>query len=264
MKDAPPTSLATHLAAKPIEILVVALALAGGAAVRAETATIAVATNFAEPLAELERAFEATGGHELVVVRGSTGQLYAQIANAAPFDVLLAADDETPALLVRARLGVAPSRFTYAIGRLVLWTRAEHLRDALSLDVLESGDFRWIAIASPELAPYGLAARQALDALGLSETLAPKTVQGQNIGQTFAMAATGNADLAFVALAQAMSYDEPAAYVEVPPQLHEPIRQDAVLLWRAADNAAALAFLEFLASDAAVAIIERYGYEVPR
>lgn len=247
---------------KPIHLLLVALACEP--AVHAETATIAAASNFAEPLAELERAFEAAGAHELVVVTGSTGQLYAQIANAAPFDVLLAADDETPALLVRERLGVAPSRFTYAIGRLVLWTRSERLREGLSLDVLESGDFRWLAIARPELAPYGLAARQTLEALGVWETLERKIVQGQNIGQTFAMAATGNADLALVALAQAVSYREPAAYVEVPPHLHDPIRQDAVLLPRAADNAAALAFLEFLKSDAAIAIIERYGYAISR
>lgn len=240
--------------------------LLGGAATapaRAETVTVAVAANFLAPLRALEAEFEASTGHEITAVVGSTGQLYAQIVNGAPFDVLLAADRERPRLLAEAGRGDAGSRFTYALGRLVLWTREPELRDGLMLDILRSDRFRWLAIANPEVAPYGRAARQVLESLGLRARLEPRIARGQNIGQAFVMAASGNAELGLVALSQALAHERPATYVLVPPGLYEPIRQDAIVLEHARENRGAGAFVEFLGSRAAAAVIERHGYFTP-
>jgi len=228
----------------------------------ADQVTIAVAANFLAPLEALQPAFAAASGHELVLVAGSTGQLYAQIINGAPFDVLLSADQEHALRLVTDGLGEDASRFTYAVGKLALWTRDRSRFAPLGLGTLRHTDFRWLAIANPELAPYGLAAEQTLRALDLWTALQPRVVRGQSIAQTFAMAATGNADLAFVALSQAISYQGTAEYFEVPTELHEPLRQDAVLLRRAANDVAALAFMAFLQGPHARAIIERFGYDV--
>jgi molybdate transport system substrate-binding protein len=226
-----------------------------------EPLTIAVASNFASPLQALQSEFEAASGHQVRIVAASTGQLYAQIVNGAPFDVLLAADEERPRALGEEGWGEPSSRYTYAVGRLALWTRDPKYMDALTLDVLSRGDYRWLAIANPDVAPYGVAAQQLLAALGLWETLQTRLVRGQNIAQTFLMAATGNAQLGLVALSQALAYEEhAAAYVVVPRELHEPIRQDAILLKSARDNPAALAFMQFLKSPAAQALIEQYGY----
>lgn len=237
-----------------------ALVGAVAATAGAETVTVAVAANFRVPLEALTSEFEAATGHDVVVVTGSTGQLYAQIVNGAPFDVLLAADAERPRLLADAGLGDPSTRFTYAIGRLALWSRDAGRVDAATLGALGDLDFRWLAIANPELAPYGAAARQTLEALGLWETLQPRLVRGQSIAQAFAMAETGNAELGFVALSQAIAYGGAASYAVVPEALHAPIRQDAIVLDHAGANPAAAALIEFLHGDAAVATIERFGY----
>lgn len=230
--------------------------------VHAGSATIAVAANFLSPLEALEIEFEASTGHEIVIVAASTGQLYAQIVSGAPFDVLLAADQERPRMLADDGRADAASLVTYAVGRLALWTRAPALLDGLTLDTLRDGRFRWLAVASPELAPYGAAAREVLEALGLWKVLQPRIVRGENVAQTFVMAETGNAELAFVALSQALAYRGSAAHVTVPTELYAPIRQDAILLQRARENPAAVAFVKFLRSPAAAAVIERYGYGV--
>lgn len=237
-----------------------AAALLLAASLRAEVATVAVAANFLVPMQTIAAAFEDRTGHDLVLVPGSTGQLYAQILNGAPFDAFLAADADRPARLVDNGFAVGGSRFTYARGRLVLWSVDPGAFDDRGIERLTDGDFRHVAVASPELAPYGAAAQQVLERLGVREALRSRTAVGQSIGQAFAMTATGNAELGLVALSQALAYDGPASYVTVPPEFHEPIEQDAVLLGRGADNAAAAAFIEFLQSAEASRIVRDAGY----
>jgi len=232
--------------------------------VRAEQATVAVAANFLIAARALEQEFEKSSSHHLVVTSASTGQLYAQIVNGAPFDILLSADRERPGLIAENGLGDPSSVFTYAVGRLVLWSGdADRIRDVPIVELFEQ-DFHFVAIAEPDVAPYGRAAKQALERLGIWSRLQTRIVKGQNVAQTFAMAETGNAQLALVALSQAMAYQGPGAYQVVPPELYDPIRQDAVLLRRAADNGAARDFLEFLKSPTAGEIIERSGYLRPK
>ena len=221
-------------------------------------ALVAVAANFAAPMQELEAAFEKTSGHALTVSAGSTGKLYAQIANGAPFDILLAADTERPERLEAEGRAVAGSRFTYAAGRLALWSADPALIGETGA-VLREGKFRRLAIANPVLAAYGAAAMDVLNGLGLAETLRLRIVMGENIGQAFAMVASGNAELGFVALSQ-VAEDEKGSRWIPPAASYAPIRQDAALLSRAAENEAALAFLEYLKSDEARAIMEKYGY----
>ena len=226
-------------------------------------ALIAVATNFLETLVGLQERFEAATAHRLRIVTGSTAKLYAQITHGAPFDVLLAADRAHPRRLEAQGRAVAGSRFTYATGRLVLWSAdAERIRDGEG--ALSSGEFRALAISNPELAPYGAAARQVLDALGLSERLRERIVLGQNAGHTHAMVATRNAELGFVSLSHVSGPRNggTGSRWDVPGELYDPIRQDAVLLARAAANPAARAFLDFLRSDGARAHIARHGYRV--
>lgn len=236
-----------------------ALCLASG--VGAEQATVAVAANFFLPMGELKAVFEADGIHALTVASGSTGQLYAQIVNGAPYDVFLAADSERPLRLADAGLGSAP--FAYALGRLALWTREPRLTDGLAVDVLAGGDFRRLAIANPRLAPYGVAARETLQSLGLWESLQAKIVFGENVGQAFAMAETRNAELGLVALSATVLYPGGAAYVTVPAEYHGPIRQDAILLNRGRGNPAALAFIDFLRGIDARRLIMEAGFELP-
>jgi molybdate transport system substrate-binding protein len=226
----------------------------------ADSATVAVAANFVPPLAELEKVFEQRGEHDITIASGSTGQLYTQVVNGAPVDVFLSADVEHVDMLVSAKLADGTTRFTYAIGKLALFTRDTGKLEPLTLDTLRRTDYRWLAIGNPALAPYGLAAEQTLRKLGLWETLQPRIVRGQNIAQTFAMAETRNAELAFVSLSQALAYQGSASRFVVPAELYDPIRQDAVLLTRGSGNAAARAFLAFLAGAEATAVIERYGY----
>lgn len=222
---------------------------------------VAVAANFAGTLQKLVPAFEAKSGHRVVVISGATGKFFAQIRNGAPFDVLLSADDETPARLEREGLAVAGSRFTYAEGRLVLWSARPHGVDAQG-DVLQQGRFDHVAIANPRLAPYGLAAEETLRALGLYARLQPKLVMGENIAQAYQFVFTGNAELGFVARSQVYEAGKLRAGSawEVPASLHTPIRQDAVLLEKGRNNPAATALLQYLRSDPARAVIAAAGY----
>ena len=242
---------------------VVALALSSvwGTA-HADEATIAVAANFTGPANALQKIFEQRTSHRLKFTSGSSGRLYAQIANGAPLDALLSADREHVDQLIAAGLADGSVRFTYAVGRLALWTRETDKFKPLDLKSLARTDYRWLAIANPELAPYGLAAEQALRNLGLWDALQSRIVRGDSIAQTFSHAETRNADLAFVALSQAIAYTDKsaAAFFEVPQELYEPINQDAALLKRANGNAAARAFLEFLREPDALRVIQGFGY----
>lgn len=237
------------------------LALCIVSGVNAEQATVAVAANFAWPMGELEALFEADGIHELTVVHGSTGQLFAQIVNGAPYDLFLAADGERPQELAERGLGGIP--FAYALGHLALWTRHEEFSANLTIDALASAAFRRLAIANPRLAPYGVAARETLDTMGLWESMQPRIVLGENVGQAFAMVETRNAELGLIALSAALAYPSAAAYVPVPVQFHGPIRQDAILLTRGRYNPAAQAFIGFLQAPEARRIVTTAGYELP-
>lgn len=232
------------------------LTAATGSAGAAET-NVAVAANFTEPAKEIAAAFAAGSGDKAVLSFGATGQFYAQIKQDAPFTILLAADDETPRKAVEEGLAVADSRFTYAIGRLVLWSKDAYR--TLGEDTLKSGSFEKIAIANPKTAPYGLAAVQAMKKMGVYERLEPKFVQGNSIAQTYQFIDTGNAEVGFVALSQIIMKTEGSRW-PVPELLHEPIRQDAVLLKKGAADPVARAFLAFLKGPEAAAVIARYGY----
>ena len=225
----------------------------------ADEALVGAAANFAEPLTEVERAFESAYPHRLRIAVGATGKLYAQILHGAPFDVLLAADQERPMLLERDGFAVPGSRHTYAVGRLTLWSAdPERIRGDVPA-LLVSREFRRMAMANPELAPYGAAAREVLQGFGLYAALREKIVTAENIGQTYAMVATGNAEIGFVAASAAPGAGGGSRW-DVPADLHAPIRQDAVLLARAANNVAARAFLDFLRGNRAQKIISGFGY----
>ncbi|GAB5467995.1 MAG: molybdate ABC transporter substrate-binding protein [Rhodospirillales bacterium] len=242
--------------------LVLSLLLPASTA-RAGEALIAVAANVKPAVDRLRAAFEAESGHVLTVSVGSTGKLFAQIVNGAPFTILLAADQDRPARLEAEGWAVPGSRFTYATGRLALWSPDPGaIPGGDGPAVLSAGGFRALAIANPALAPYGLAATETLEALGLAQELADRLVIGQNIGQAFALVATGNAELGFIARSLLPAFDAPLAGSRwlVPADLHAPIRQDAVLLRAGADNPAALAFLHFLRGAEAAAILETQGY----
>ena len=230
-------------------------------AVHAGQASVAVASNFAAPMKQLAAQFEQATGHTLTISTGATGKFYAQIKHGAPFDVFLAADDETPARLMRE--GEAVMRQTYAIGRLVLWSDKPGYVTGNDT-VLRQNRFQRLAIANPKLAPYGAAAIEVLTRLKLTDRVQPKLVVGENIAQTYQFIASGNAELGFVALSQVMQdgkLSSGSAWL-VPASLHAPIRQDAVLLKRGENNEAARAFFEFLKSPAAALTLTRsYGYE---
>lgn len=241
--------------------LALSLFAAFAASAHAGEVSVAVAANFTAPMQKIAAEFEKDSGHKAVLSFGATGKFYAQINNGAPFGILLAADDTTPAKLAQEGKGVAASRFTYAIGQLVLWSKQAGYVDDKGT-VLKTGDYRHIAIANPKLAPYGLAAMETLKNLGLTDQVTPKIVQGENIGQTYQFAASGNAQLGFVALSQVMEdgkLREGSAWI-VPSAMHEPIRQDAIVLDSAKDNAAATALMDYLKGDKARAIIKSYGY----
>jgi len=222
---------------------------------------VAVAANFTAPMQDIAKAFEQDTGHRVIAAFGSTGQLYAQISHGAPFEVFLAADDTTPARAESDGLAVSGSRFTYATGALALWSAdAGLISDGEQL--LRSGNFEHLAIANPKTAPYGLAATQVMQQLGLTQALAPKLVEGQSIGQTYQFVASGNAEVGFVALSQVSRDGEitSGSAWQVPAALYQPIRQDAVLLNTGADNHAAAALLDYLKGEQAAAVISRYGY----
>ena len=238
------------------------LVLSSGTAL-ADEVNVAVAANFTAPMQRIAAEFEKDTGHKAQLAFGATGKFYAQIKNGAPFQMLLAADDETPAKLAREGLAVADSRFTYAIGALVLWSAQPGYVDAKA-EVLKQGRFDKLALANPKLAPYGKAAVEVLTGMGLINAVAPKFVMGENIAQTFQFASTGNAQLGFVALSQVMKDGKIAsgsAWI-VPGKLHSPIRQDAVVLANGRDNAAAAALMTYLKGDKAKAIVQSYGYEI--
>lgn len=226
----------------------------------AETATVAVAANFADVVKELKTDFERGSEHKLRITIGSTGALYAQIRHGAPFDAFLAADQRRPALLEEDGTAVAGSRFTYAIGRLTLWSAEPGY--VAGPEILQSGDFARLAMANPRVAPYGLAALQTLEALDVYDRVDTRIIRGENVGQTFAMVAAGGAELGFVSLSYVLSANNrtEGSRWDVPPEYHDPIRQDAVLMERASDNRAARAFLEYLRSPRAAKIIAGRGY----
>jgi molybdate transport system substrate-binding protein len=225
---------------------------------------VAVAANVMAAMQRIATDFERDTGHRAVLTSGATGKFYAQIVNGAPFDVFLAADDATPARLEAEGRTAAGSRFTYAIGRLVLWSSRGGLVDAQG-DVLRRGAFAHLAIANPKTAPYGAAAIEALTSLGLLDVLAPRFVQGENIAQAHQFVASGNAELGFVALSQvtqAGTMADGSAWI-VPAHLHAPIRQSAVQLATVRDPAAAQALLRYLKGEKARAVLRDFGYEVP-
>ena len=234
--------------------------------VKAEEATVAVAANFTAPMQKIAQAFEQDTGYKAKLVFGSTGKFYAQIKNGAPFAVLLSADDETPARLEKEGAAIAGTRFTYAVGRLALWSKNPALVDnkgqVLLSNTTDKNNFKKLAIADPKLAPYGVAAMEVLMRMGALSKVAPKLVQGDSIGQAFQFVMTENAELGLVALSQ-ISMDgrisQGSAWV-VPQNLYTPLKQDAALLTLGKDNAAALALMKYLQSERAQAIIRAYGY----
>lgn len=238
--------------------LLVAAVASVGAQAKADELRVAVAANFSDAAKEIGALFEAESGYRPLFSFGATGQLYTQIAQGAPFDVFLAADQARPERAVSEGFAVADSRFTYARGRLALFSQDEER--ITSEAVLRDGTFAKLAIANPLTAPYGAAAVEALQALGLREALQSKLVQGNNASQAFQFVATGNAEVGFVALSQ-LAVHEGGSHWVVPSALHEPIAQDAVLLTAGKDKETARAFLDFLKSDAARAVLARYGYE---
>lgn len=227
----------------------------------AATVQIAVASNFMEPAKEMADAFTAQTGHQANLSFAPSGQIYVQLTHGAPFEVFLSADKERPQQAEKGGFSVYGTRFTYAVGRLVLYSTRPGFVDANG-KVLARGDFEHLAIADPAIAPYGLAAVQSLRKLGLYDRLKPKIVQGSSIAQTFQFVQTGAAEAGFVALSQVINRPEGSRWI-VPATLHSPIDQQAVLLKTGANNPAAKAFMAFLKSATARAIIRRYGYETP-
>lgn len=240
--------------------LLAALLLTGLGA-HADEVQVAVAANFTAPMQKIAALFEKDSGHKASLAFGSTGNFYAQISNGAPFQVLLAADDETPARLEKEGLAVAGSHFTYAIGKLVLWSSSADLVDAGGA-VLKTGNFRHLALANPKTAPYGAAAVEAMGQLGVLPELQPRLVQGDNITQAHQFVVSGNAELGFVALSQVYKDGQlgSGSMWLVPANLYTPILQDAVLLAKGRDKPAAAALLAYLKGDQARAIIRSYGY----
>ncbi|MDD5242073.1 MAG: molybdate ABC transporter substrate-binding protein [Sulfuricella sp.] len=230
----------------------------------ADEVQVAVAANFAKPVERIAAEFNKDTGHKASISLGATGKLYAQIRNGAPFGILLAADDATPQKMGKEGLSVPDSQFTYAIGKLVLWSAKPGIVDSQG-EVLKKGAFQHFALANPKLAPYGLAGEEVMKKIGVFNAIQPKLVLGENITQTYQFVATGNAELGFVALSQVIKdgkITEGSAWI-VPQNLYNPIRQDAVLLAKGKGNAAAELFLKYLKSDKAAAIIRSYGYELP-
>ncbi len=246
-----------------LHITIAALALIVSTLTSAAEVKVAVAANFAQTLKEISTVFEKDTGHKLAITQGSTGKLYAQISQGAPFEVFLSADDETPEKLITEGKAITGTRFTYAIGRLALWSPKPDLVDEGG-QVLKTDKFRYLAIANARVAPYGRAAVQVMQKLGVLASIEPRVVQGESITQTFQFVSTGNAQLGFVALSQINENGKiksGSAWI-VPENMHEQLRQDAVLLNPGKDSAGASAFLNFLKSDKAKKIIAAHGYQL--
>lgn len=227
----------------------------------AETVLVAVASNFTKPMTEIAAAFKKDTGHVAKLSFGSSGKIVAQLEHGAPFEVFLSADEAKPARLEQEGLTVSGTRFTYALGTLVLWSAKPGYVDEQA-QILGNGGFQHLAIADPKLAPYGVAAIDVMKNLGIQDKLHALLVQGENISQAHQFVSTGNAELGFVALSQVISdgkIAEGSGWI-VPESLHAPIRQDAVLLKSGAENPAAPALLDYLRSASAQAIIAKYGY----
>jgi molybdate transport system substrate-binding protein len=243
-------------------LAVLATVLVFGSA-HADEVQVAVAANFTAPIQALAASFEQDTGHKLVASYGATGQFYTQIKNGAPFEVFLSADDSTPQKLENEGDTLKGSRFTYAVGTLALWSPQAGYVDANG-EVLKRNQFKHLSIANPKAAPYGLAATQVLAKQGLSEQVKDKLVEGQNITQAYQFVSTGNAELGFVALSQIYKdgkVTRGSAWI-VPAALHDPIKQDAVILNKGKDSAAAKALVEYLKGPKAAAVIKSYGYEL--
>ena len=231
-------------------------------AAHADEVSVAVAANFTAPMKLIAADFEKDTGHKVVASYGATGKFYAQIKNGAPFELLLAADDETPTKLVKENAAVAGSQFTYAIGKLVLWSAKPGLVDGAGA-VLKQGGFTHLSIADPKLAPYGAAAIETLKALAVLDAVQPKIVTAENINQAYQFVSSGNAELGFVALSQVLKDGriDGSSWL-VPAQLYTTIRQDAVILEKGKGAAAAEALLKYLKGDKAKAIIKSFGYDL--
>lgn len=242
--------------------LLILIGLTGIASSDAESVAVAVAANFYAPMDALVQDFEIRTDHDVMLISGSTGGLYAQIVNGAPYDVFIAADARRPALLATSGLGVVQSQITVALGQLVLWTADRDLIDGRDLSLLRDSGIRFLAIANPDLAPYGEAARQALVAMNLWERWASRLVYGENVAQAYAMVATGNAEFGLIARSQISGEVGQSGYLLVPQTLYEPIRQDAILLERGAGNTAAITLLEFLSTAEARTVIRSFGYRL--
>lgn len=246
-------------------IRVVLALLSGVAAVGASAGEVqvAVASNFTAPMKIIAADFEQDTGNKVLAAFGATGQFYAQIKNGAPFELFFAADQATPAKLEQEGLTVPDSRFTYAIGTLALWSAKKNYVDDKG-QVLKKNEFKHLSVANPKTAPYGLAAMQTLDKLGLTQAVESKIVQGQNISQTQQFVSSGNAELGFVALSQIYKNGEltgGSAWI-VPDTLHQPIKQDAVILNRGKNNPVAQEFMNYIKSPKSAAIIRAYGYQL--
>lgn len=242
-----------------IKLAAVLLSLSVALPANAATVSVAVAANFTKVAEELGAAFKAKTGDDVQISPGATGQLYTQITQGAPFQVFLAADDTRPQKAVDEGFGVDGTVFTYAVGKLVLYGVAADVTQGA--EVLKAGEFQKLSIADPETAPYGAAAVETLKALNLYDTLQPKIVTAQNISQAHQFIESGSAELGFVALSQVIGSDKGTQWL-VPADLYKPIKQDAVLLKTGENESAAKAFLDYLKSDEAVAIIKKSGYEV--
>jgi len=229
----------------------------------ADEVQVAVAANFTGPMQVIAALFERDTGHKASLAFGATGKFYAQISNGAPFEVLLSADDETPAKLVKEGNAIAGTPFTYAIGKLVLWSADPKLVDAKGA-ILKKGGFKHLALANPKAAPYGAAGLQVMSKLGVAEAIKPLLVQGENISQTHQFISTGAAELGFVAYSQVIKNGQVGAGSGwiVPGNLYDPIRQDAVILAKGKDKPAAIALMTYLKGDKAKEVIKSFGYEL--
>ena len=246
---------------KLLSTLLLACVMSSGS--HAAEVLVAVAANFAAPMQKIAPLFEKDTGHKAILSFGATGSFYAQIKNGGPFQILLSADDETPLKLEKEGLGIVGSRFTYATGKLVLWSKQPGKVDDAG-QILKAGNFQRLAMANPKLSPYGMAAQETLAKLDLLQTVQPKIVQGDNIAQTYQFVFTENAQLGFVALSQVFADGKIAqgsAWV-VPSHLHSPLQQDALLLNPGKNKPAAEALMNYLKSDKAKNIIKAYGYAV--
>ena len=228
----------------------------------AEDVPVAVAANFTKPMEKIAADFEKATGNKAVLSFGATGKFVEQIKNGAPFQILVSADQKSPIKLEKEALAVLGTRYTYAIGKLVLWSAKPQFVDDKGLILKTNRDFEHIAIADPKVAPYGKSAMQVMEKMGVLDTLKPKMVQGESIGQTKEFVASGNAELGFVALSQVIKETTGSSWM-IPQDLYSPLYQDVILLKTGDSSAAAKALLDYLRSDAALAVIKDYGYDLP-